>query len=74
MIPIALPLNRSVNRCLAYGHAAGEQCERRDDCATHQTIKHDVVPVPAVYRKCSTDLMVGFVPMAGFPDRDEVGA
>jgi len=71
--PIALPLSRDINRCLAHGHQAGEWCERRYQCACHETIKHDAgINAPAQYRKCWTENWVGYLPLDGFKDDDEV--
>ena len=64
--PITLPLDASINRCLAHGDKHGEWCERRYACACHETIKHDLVPVPTAYRKCATDLYAAFLPLSGF--------
>jgi hypothetical protein len=69
MLP--LPLSRDINRCLAHDHIAGQFCERANDCARHVSIRFDIVPVPAQYRCCSSDLMAGHIPLAGFPPRDE---
>jgi hypothetical protein len=60
-----------MNRCLAHGHTAGEFCERANNCARNVSIRHDVVPVPAQYRACSSDLMAGYIPLEGFPPKDE---
>lgn len=69
--PIPLPLDASINRCLAHGHLAGEWCDRREHCAAHQTIKHDAgISAPAAYRKCMTENMVGYLPIDGFPIED----
>lgn len=68
---IALPLSRDINRCLAHGHLEGEWCDRRERCARHLTIRLDAAPVPACYRACSSDLMSAYIPIAGFPPKDE---
>lgn len=61
---IALPLDASINRCLAHGHKEGEWCEQRYQCAAHETIKHDRgINAPAAYRKCTSDLMAAFLPI-----------
>ncbi len=73
MIHINLPLDPTINRCLAHGHLVNNWCEKRYECACHETIKHDAgLNVPAAYRKCNSDLYVAFIPLAGIPTRDEV--
>lgn len=70
-IPVQLPLPDSMTRCLAHGRAPKDWCERRHECAAHETIKHDIGgEQPVVYRKCQTDSYVGFVPMGGFAVSD----
>lgn len=71
MTTITLPLLRDINRCLAHGHNEGEWCERRDHCARHITIRHDTGSVPACYRACSSDLMAAYIPIEGFPPKDD---
>ena len=74
--PIPLPLDPTINRCLAHGHLEGEWCEKRYQCACHETIKHDHgVKAPAAYRKCNSDLYAAFLPVDGFPlELNEGGA
>lgn len=68
----ALPLDAGVNRCLAHGNRPGEWCERRYQCAAHETIKHDAgISAPAAYRKCTSDLYAAFLPIEGFEVEDE---
>lgn len=70
-IPVQLPLPDSRTRCLAHGRAPKDWCERRYECAAHETIKHDSAGSKLVaYRKCETDSYVGFVPMGGFAVSD----
>lgn len=70
--PVALPLSRDINRCLAHGNRPGEWCERRYQCACHETIKHDAgINAPAAYRKCASDLYAAFIPLEGFEKEDE---
>ena len=70
--PVALPLSRDINRCLAHGRIVGEWCERRYQCACHETIKHDLgINAPAAYRKCTSDLYAAFIPLEGFEKEDE---
>lgn len=65
--PPTLPLDPQINRCLAHGDKVGDWCERRYQCACHETIKHDRgIKAPAAYRKCSSDLYVAFIPLVGF--------
>lgn len=72
MKPIPLPLDPSINRCLAHGDKPGDWCERRYQCACHETIKHDFgINAPAAYRKCSSDHFAAYLPLEGFPDKDE---
>lgn len=67
--PVALPLPDGMTRCLAHGDSPHDWCERRGECAAHETIKHDGAGSQlVVYRKCQTDSYVGFVPMGGFSD------
>ncbi|WP_150428840.1 hypothetical protein [Dechloromonas sp. CZR5] len=67
-----LPLDSTINRCLAHGDKEGEWCERRYQCACHETIKHDHGnEAPAAYRKCSSSLFVAFLPIEGFPIEDD---
>lgn len=68
---ITLPLSRDINRCLAHGHLEGEWCDRREHCARHLTIRFDSTHVPACYRACSSDLMAAYIPITGFPPKDE---
>lgn len=69
--PVALPLDPQINRCLAHGDKVGEWCDRREQCACHETIKHDRgINVPAAYRKCMTDNFASFIPLEGFTDWD----
>ena len=69
--PIPLPLDQSINRCLAHGEKVGDWCERRDNCACHETIKHDRgIHAPAAFRKCRTDLYSAHLPLEGFPIED----
>ncbi|MBS1143398.1 MAG: hypothetical protein H6R14_804 [Proteobacteria bacterium] len=69
--PIPLPLDPTINRCLAHGDHVGEWCERSETCACHQTIKHDrgIYP-PAAFRKCTTDHFAAYLPLEGFPIDD----
>lgn len=70
--PPTLPLDAGVNRCLAHGNRPCEWCERRYQCAAHETIKHDAgINAPAQYRKCWTETWQGFIPLDGFSDEDE---
>lgn len=70
--PIPMPLDSGINRCLAHGHMAGEWCERREHCAAHQTIKHDIgINVPTAYRKCMTDNFAAYLPVSGFATEQE---
>jgi len=69
-IAVTLPLDPGMNRCLAEGHRVGESCSRKDECARHATIEHDDEPVPACYRACTSDLMVAFIPLAGWPEEE----
>lgn len=71
--PITLPLDRDINRCLAHGDNPTDWCERRFQCACHETIKHDRVPVPTAYRKCRTDTYAAFLPLAGYAETDSEG-
>jgi len=73
MKPITLPLEASIVRCLAHGEWPGQWCERRADCAAHETIAHDPANLVTrvAYRKCSTDLFAAFLPLAGFPDDED---
>lgn len=74
MKPISLPLAADLRRCLAHGNQPGEWCERRSDCARHETIRHDgpeSTGIPVVYRMCETELFAAHLPLQGFPDRDE---
>lgn len=72
MIPVHLPLDVAINRCLAHGHFVGDWCAKRYECACHETIKHDIgLSVPAAYRKCNSDRFISFIPLTGFPSRDE---
>lgn len=65
--PVTLPLQYEINRCLAHGDRPGEWCERRYQCAAHETIKHDGgIRVPTAYRKCMTDAYAAYLPMVGF--------
>lgn len=67
--PPSLPLDKSINRCLAHGDKVGEWCERRYQCACHETIKHDMgINAPAAYRKCSNDTYASYIPMVGFSE------
>ncbi len=67
--PIQMPLEASINRCLGHGHQVGEWCEKRYQCACHETIKHDLgINPPVAYRKCWTESWAGFIPMDGFKD------
>lgn len=69
--PIPLPLEATINRCLAHGDQVGDWCERRETCACHQTIKHDRgIHAPAAFRKCMTDNFAAYLPMTGFPMED----
>lgn len=69
--PIPLPLDPTINRCLAHGHKEGEWCERRATCACHETIKHDRgIKAPAAYRKCTSELYAAYLPLCGFPISD----
>lgn len=71
--PIAMPLDESIHRCLAHGDIAGDWCDRRYQCAAHETIKHDDYRMltQTAYRKCNTDAWVGYLPIAGFPSDAE---
>lgn len=74
MKPITLPLSPDVNRCLAHGHKQGEWCERRYQCAAHETIKQDAgIHAPAAFRKCTSDLYAAYLPLDGFHDEDSEG-
>lgn len=74
MKPITLPLSPDVKRCLAHGYKEGEWCERRYQCAAHETIKHDAgIHAPAAFRKCNSDLYAAYLPLAGFHDEDSEG-
>ena len=68
--PLTLPIDADICRCLAHGEKVGDWCARRYQCARHETIKHDgpAVSAPTHYRVCSSDLMAGFLPLAGFGD------
>lgn len=72
MTPINLPIDPSIARCLAHGDRPGEWCLRRNDCACHETIKHDREAAPTiVYRKCHGDNYVAHLPLSGFPETDD---
>lgn len=67
--PPKLPLDPTINRCLAHGDKKGEWCDRRDQCACHVTIRHDTgASVPTAYRKCMTDAFAAYIPITGFRD------
>jgi len=68
---ITLPLLPAVNRCLAHGKMQGDTCEKADQCARHVSIRHDATPVPAYYSACSDDKFIAYIPIAGFPPKDE---
>lgn len=69
--PTQLPLESSINRCLAHGDKVGDWCEKRYECACHETIKHDAgIHAPAAYRKCFTPAFAAFIPMDGFEIED----
>ena len=71
MKTIKLPIQSEIVRCLAHGHKQGDWCERRYQCACHETIKHDRgIKAPAAYRKCTSDLYVAFIPLAGFAEEE----
>lgn len=70
--PIPMPLDASINRCLAHGNMNGEWCPRLDTCAAHQTIKHDTgMAVPTAYRKCMSDRFAAYLPIHGFTPEEE---
>jgi len=70
-----LPLEAGINRCLAHGHLQGEWCDRRYQCACHETIKHDHgINAPAAYRKCTSDLMAAFIPLVLDEEEEAVDA
>lgn len=69
--PITLPLDASINRCLAHGSNRLDWCEKRATCACHETIKHDAgIHAPAAYRKCSTEAYACYLPLHGFVESD----
>lgn len=76
--PIALPLNPEITRCNAHSSMAREWCDRRHDCAAHQTIQHDMQlwkagnNIATANRKCWTENWVGYLPLDGFDFADEV--
>lgn len=70
--PPILPLPESVNRCLAHGEMKNEWCERRYQCACHETIKYDRgLKTATAYRKCTTDLYAAYIPLEGFQPCEE---
>ena len=74
--PITLPLNPEINRCNAHGSRPHEWCDRRHNCAAHQTIIHDLPlwqaghTLPVANRKCWTEHWVGYLPLEGFEVED----
>ena len=56
-----LPLDPSINRCLARGETEREWCDRADQCARHVSIRHDTTAVPAYLRACASDHVQGFI-------------
>jgi len=70
---ITLPLPNDMARCLAHGERVGDWCHKRDTCARNLTIRedgHDVTEPPH-YRACSSDIMASYIPIEGFPAKDE---
>lgn len=68
-----LPLEANVERCLGHGNKPREWCARINECARNATIRYDFPAKDCSNRCCTSDLMAGFIPLAGFPD-EEVAA
>ncbi len=76
---IKLPLPADMKRCL--GHPEGWQavqapdqwCPERETCARHKTIAVDPFDgtCTVVPRACVSELMAAYIPIEGFPARDE---
>jgi len=67
---IALP--NDVSRCLAHGNKVGEWCEKRHQCARHESIKTDRTAVPTIYRACDfTGNFLLHIPLEGFSKTEE---
>lgn len=69
--PITLPIDSEIVRCLAHTNEPRVWCDRRANCAAHETIRFDTQDCQVVERKCSSDFYVGYLPLDGFPDNDE---
>ena len=70
---ITLPLPNNMARCLAHGEFVGDWCHKRDTCARNLTIRedeHDAM-YSAMYRACTSDIMAAYIPIEGFPAKDE---
>lgn len=76
--PPTLPINPEITRCNAHGSMEREWCVRRHNCAAYQTIVHDLPlwkaghNIATANRKCWTENWVGYLPLDGFKDDDEV--
>lgn len=70
---ITLPLPNDMTRCLAHGDYVDEWCHKRDTCARHLTIREDSMNVYGFlqYRACSNEVMASYIPIEGFPAKDE---